>query len=32
MLHLDHDDFFCAVEELRRLELIGKPFVGGRPD
>lgn len=33
IIHLDLDAFFCAVEELRRPELRGKPFaVGGRPD
>lgn len=33
ILHLDLDAFFCAVEELRRPELRGKPFaVGGRPN
>mgnify|MGYP003744871443 CR=1 FL=1 len=33
ILHLDLDAFFCAVEELHRPELRGKPFaVGGRPD
>ena len=33
ILHLDLDAFFCAVEELQRPELHGKPFaVGGRPD
>lgn len=32
ILHLDLDAFFCAVEELHRPELRGKPFaVGGRP-
>ncbi len=33
ILHLDLDAFFCAVEELRRPELHGKPFaVGGKPN
>lgn len=33
IIHLDLDAFFCAVEELRRPELKGKPFaVGGRPN
>jgi DNA polymerase IV len=33
ILHLDLDAFFCAVEELRLPELVGKPFaVGGRPN
>lgn len=33
IIHLDLDAFFCAVEELRRPELRGKPFaVGGRPE
>lgn len=33
ILHLDLDAFFCAVEELRQPELVGKAFaVGGRPD
>lgn len=33
ILHLDLDAFFCAVEELRRPELVGKAFaVGGRPE
>jgi DNA polymerase-4 len=33
ILHLDLDAFFCAVEELHRPDLKGKPFaVGGRPD
>jgi DNA polymerase-4 len=33
ILHLDLDAFFCAVEELKRPELAGKPFaVGGRPE
>lgn len=32
IIHLDLDAFFCAAEELRRPELLGKPFaVGGRP-
>ncbi len=32
IVHLDLDAFFCAVEELRRPELHGKPFaVGGKP-
>ena len=32
IIHLDLDAFFCAVEELRRPELRGKPFaVGGNP-
>ncbi len=30
---MDLDAFFCAVEELQRPDLIGKPFaVGGSPD
>ncbi len=33
IVHLDLDAFFCAVEELHRPELKGKPFaVGGRPE
>lgn len=33
IIHLDLDAFFCAVEELRSPELVGRPFaVGGRPD
>lgn len=33
ILHLDLDAFFCAVEELRSPELVGKAFaVGGAPD
>lgn len=33
IIHLDLDAFFCAVEELRRPELRGRPFaVGGRSD
>jgi DNA polymerase IV len=33
IIHLDLDAFFCAVEELQRPELRGKPFaVGGRPE
>ncbi len=33
ILHLDLDAFFCAVEELSRPELKGKPFaVGGKAD
>jgi len=33
IIHLDLDAFFCAVEELRRPELRGKPFaVGGKPN
>lgn len=33
ILHLDLDAFFCAVEELERPELQGKPFaVGGHPE
>lgn len=33
IIHLDLDAFFCAVEELRRPELRGKPFaVGGRAE
>ena len=33
ILHLDLDAFFCAVEEQRRPELVGKAFaVGGRPE
>ncbi|MBI4928701.1 MAG: DNA polymerase IV [Anaerolineae bacterium] len=33
ILHLDLDAFFCAVEELGRPDLVGKPFaVGGRPE
>lgn len=33
IIHLDLDAFFCAVEELVRPELAGKPFaVGGRPN
>lgn len=33
IIHLDLDAFFCAVEELRKPELKGKPFaVGGRPE
>lgn len=32
IIHLDLDAFFCAVEELRRPELRGRPFaVGGKP-
>lgn len=32
-MHLDLDAFFCAVEELRNPDLIGKAFaVGGRPN
>lgn len=32
-MHLDLDAFFCAVEELRNPELVGKAFaVGGAPD
>jgi DNA polymerase-4 len=32
IIHLDLDAFFCAVEELHRPELRGKPFaVGGKP-
>ena len=33
IIHLDLDAFFCAVEELRRPDLRGKPFaVGGKPN
>ena len=33
ILHLDLDAFFCAVEETRNPELVGKAFaVGGKPD
>lgn len=33
ILHIDLDAFFCAVEELRKPDLLGKPFaVGGSPD
>ncbi len=33
ILHLDLDAFFCAVEELQRPELRGRPFaVGGAPE
>ncbi len=33
ILHLDLDAFFCAVEELRQPDLVGKAFaVGGRPE
>ena len=33
ILHLDLDAFFCAVEELRDPDLMGRPFaVGGSPD
>lgn len=33
ILHLDLDAFFCAVEELHRPELRGRPFaVGGDPE
>jgi DNA polymerase-4 len=33
ILHLDLDAFFCAVEELRQPELVGKAFaVGGAPN
>jgi DNA polymerase IV len=32
IIHIDLDAFFCAVEELHRPELTGKPFaVGGKP-
>lgn len=32
IIHIDLDAFFCAVEELRRPDLGGKPFaVGGNP-
>jgi DNA polymerase IV len=33
IIHLDLDAFFCAVEQLRKPELQGRPFaVGGRPE
>ncbi|NMC55249.1 MAG: DNA polymerase IV [Chloroflexi bacterium] len=33
ILHLDLDAFFCAVEELRNPDLVGKAFaVGGAPE
>lgn len=33
ILHIDLDAFFCAVEELLKPELKGKPFaVGGKPE
>jgi hypothetical protein len=33
LIHLDLDQFFCAVEEQRDPMLKGKPFaVGGRPE
>jgi DNA polymerase-4 len=33
IIHLDLDQFFCAVEEQRDPTLAGKPFaVGGRPE
>jgi DNA polymerase-4 len=33
IIHLDLDAFFCAVEELRDPDLVGRPFaVGGKPD